>query len=248
MKKLLLIGLLLFTACKQSATPALTSTPAPTATRSLPAPVPATATETLTPPPTFTLEPPPRFFTEEFDSTPVHWSTLFASGDASRVETLNQDSKLTFELYSSNAWLYAIYGAHEYDTVHIEASIESTGSDINYMGLICNYTEQDGWFEFNISSDGSYTILHAQWLGEGVASYMPIADGGSEYINPGNTTNEIGLDCLSDTLHLYINGKLFRNIDVSRFEMDGGKVGLAVASFQEVPVILAFDWVKVSEP
>jgi hypothetical protein len=248
MKKLLLIGLLLFTACKQSATPALTSTPAPTATRSLPAPVPATATETLTPPPTFTLEPPPRFFTEEFDSAPVHWSTLFASGDASRVETLNQDSKLTFELYSSNAWLYAFYGAHEYDTVHIEASIESTGSDINYMGLICNYTEQDGWFEFNISSDGSYTILHAQWLGEGVASYMPIADGGSEYINPGNTTNEIGLDCLGDTLHLYINGKLFRNIDVSRFEMDGGKVGLAVASFQEVPVILGFDWVKVSEP
>jgi hypothetical protein len=35
---------------------------------------------------------------------------------------------------------------------------------------------------------------------------------------------------------------------VSRFELDGGKVGLAAASFQEVPVILAFDWVKVSEP
>lgn len=254
MKKLLLLGcLLLLTAC-QAATPGLTPTSAPTATPLPPTPVPvsspqgATATVTFTPSPTFTPKPPPRFFTEEFDSAPAYWSTLFASGDASRVESLNQDGKLTFELYSPNAWLYAIYGAYEYDTVHIEARIENTGSDINYMGLVCSYDEQDGWFEFNISSDGSYTVLYGQWLGEGVANYMPLADGGSEYIITGNVINEIGIDCLGDTLQLYINGKLFRNIDVSRFELPGGKVGLAAASFQEVPVILAFDWVKVSEP
>jgi hypothetical protein len=248
MKKLLLIGcFLLITACAP-ATPEPTPTAAATATRLIPTPVPATATVTFTPPPTFTPEPPPRFFTEEFDSAPAYWSTLYASGDASRIETLNLDSKLTFELYSPNAWLYAIYGAHEYDTVHIEANIESTGSNSNYMGLICNYKEQEGWFEFNISSDGSYTILYGQWLGESIASYMPVAEGGSEYINVGNTTNEVGLDCLGDKLQLYINGKLFRNIDVSRFETNGGKVGLAVASFEEVPVILAIDWVKVGEP
>jgi hypothetical protein len=249
MKKLLWIGLFLFTACLspvegQPATPV----PTHTATRLIPTTVPATATVTFTPPPTFTPEPPPRFFTEEFDNAPVGWSTLHASGDASRVETLNQDGKLTFELYSSNAWLYAIYGAQEYDTVHIETRSESSGSLSNYVGLVCNYSEQEGWIEFNISSDGSYTILHGRWLGEGIASYMPVADGVSEYINVGNIANEIGLDCLGDTLQLYINGKLFRSIDVSRFEMDGGKVGLAVASFEEVPVILAFDWVKVSEP
>jgi hypothetical protein len=246
MKKLLVIGcFILITACIP-ATPE--PTPTATATRLLPTPVPATATVTFTPSPTFTPEPPPRFFTEEFDSALLHWSTLYASGDASRIETLNQDGKLTFELYSSNAWLYAIYGGYEYDTVHIEASIESTGSDINYMGLICNYQEQKGWFEFNISSDGSYTVLYGQWLAEGVASYMPVAEGDSEYIHAGNDTNEIGLDCLDDRLQLTINGKLFRNIDVSRFEMDWGKVGLAAASFEEVPVILAFDWVKVNEP
>jgi hypothetical protein len=171
-----------------------------------------------------------------------------ASGDASRIETLNQDGKLTFELYSSNAWMYAVYGAYEYQTVHVEARIESTGSNSNYMGLICHYSEQNGWMEFNMSSDGSYTVLHGRWLGEGIASYMPVAEGESEYINVGNGANEMGLDCLEDTLQLYINGKLFRNIDLSRFEMDGGKIGLAVASFEEVPVTLAFDWVKVGRP
>ncbi len=254
MKKLYLIGLLLLAGCVapsasgQTAIPVTTSTPTATATRLPPTPISATATETLVPTPTFTPEPPPRFFTEEFDNAPVNWSTLHASGDASRLETLNQDGKLTFELYSSNAWLYAIYGAYDYETVHIEANVESAGSNSNYMGLVCSYTEQDGWFEFNISSDGSYTVLYGEWLGEGVASYMPVADGQSEYINTGNSTNEIGIDCLGDTLQLYINGKLFRNMDVSRFELGGGKVGLAVASFQEVPVIISFDWVRVSEP
>jgi len=238
---------ILLSAC-QTATPEPTPTAAPTATPLPPTPIPATETSTPIPTPTFTPEPPAQFFTEEFDNAPVYWSTLTASGDGSRVEILNENSKLTFELYNPNAWLYAVYGAHEYDTVHIEARIESTGSNTNYMGLVCNYKEQEGWLEFNISSDGSYTILYGEWLGEGVASYTPIADGISEYINPGNATNEIGLDCLDDTLQLYINGKLFRNLDVSRFELEGGKVGLAVASFEDLPVILGFDWVRVSEP
>lgn len=248
MKKLLLAGcFILLTAC-QAATPEPTPTAASSATPLPATPVPATATETATPSPTSTPEPPPRFFNEEFDSAPIHWSTLYASGDASRVEMRNQDSKLTFELYSSNAWLYAIYGAHEYETVHVEARIESTGSNTNYMGLVCSYTEQDGWFEFNVSSDGSYTVLYGEWLGEGVAGYMPVADGPSEYIHTGNAANEIGMDCLGDILQLYINGKLFRNIDVARFELDGGKIGLAVASFEDLPVILGFDWVMVGEP
>lgn len=250
MKKLLLLGCLFFTAAclSPAATPASTPTVLPTTTPVTPSPAPATATATLVPTPTSTPEPPPRFFTEEFEGALVYWSTLYASGDASRVETHNRDSQLVFELYSSNAWVYAIHGTYEYDTVHIETRIESTGSSTNYMGLVCSYQEQNGWFEFNISSDGSYTILYGEWLGEGVASYMPVADGNSEYIQQGNGVNEIGLDCLGDKLQLYINGKLFRNIDVSRFELSGGKVGLAVASFEEVPVILGFDWVKVSEP
>ena len=254
MKKLFLIGLILLTACQTAPSVTPTAMPTSTATRILSTPVPvsspqgATTTATITPSPTVTPEPPQRFFTEEFDSPPAHWSTLTASGDSGRIETLNQDGKLTFELYAPNAWQYTIYGAQEYDTVHIEASIESSGSDLNYMGLVCSYDEQAGWFEFNISNDGSYNVLYGQWLGEGVASYLPVADGDSEYINVGNGTNEMGLDCLGDTLQLYINGKLFRKLDVSRFELTGGKVGFAVASFEELPVILAFDWVRVSEP
>jgi hypothetical protein len=192
--------------------------------------------------------PPARYFTEEFEAAPVYWSTLYASGAPGRIEMLNRDGKLIFELYSPNAWLYAVYGAQEYDSVHLETRIESRGSDKNYMGLVCHYAEQAGWYEFNLSSDGSYNVLFGQWLAEGIARYTPILNDTSERIEKGNAINEMGLDCMEDVVQLYVNGKLIRKIDTARFGLGGGKAGISAASFDELPVILAFDWVKVSEP
>jgi hypothetical protein len=210
--------------------------------------VPATVTPTIAPSPTATRLLPKKFFTEEFDIAPAYWSTLYASGDPGRVDILNNDSTLTFELYSPNAWLYAIYGAYEYDSVHIETLVESLGSDLNAMGLVCNYGEQVGWYEFNISTDSTYNVLYGKWIAEGIARYTPILNGTSDRIATGNATNEIGLDCYENILQLYINGKLIRKLNVEHIGLTSGKVGLTLGSFEEAPVILSFDWVKVSKP
>jgi hypothetical protein len=116
------------------------------------------------------------------------------------------------------------------------------------MGLICRYDEQDGWYEFNISNDGSYNVLQGQWLAEGVATYTPILDDSSDQIARGNSINEIGLGCYDDIVQLYINGQLIRNLNVEHIGLTGGKVGLSMGSFEEPPVILSFDWVQVGEP
>jgi hypothetical protein len=255
MKRLLLIGLFLLTACN-SVTPKPSPVPTVTPTRVIPTPVPvsslqgATVTPTIVPSPTATVTPlpPERYFTEEFDSSPAYWSILYASGDSSRIDLLNENSTLTFEIYSQNTWLYAIYGAFEYKTVHIETRIESRGSEINSMGLVCDYDEQDGWYEFNISNDGTYNVLYGQWLADGIARYTPVLNDTSNHIATGNSTNEIGLDCYGDIVQLYLNGKILRKLNVAHIGLAGGKVGLALGSFEEAPVILAFDWVKVSEP
>jgi len=255
MKKIFLIGLFILASClplsgDQGANLEPTFTPEAPATRITSTPIPATVTLTDTPSPTDTPTPPPpeRYFTEEFDTAPIHWSTLYASGDSSRVEILNENSLLTFELYSPITWIYTIYTAFEYESAHIETHVESRGSDSKAMGLICHYNEQNGWYEFNISNDGNYSVLHGQWLAEGVARYTPILSDTSEQIEKGNATNEIGLDCYENIMQLYINGKVIRSLNVEHIGLTGGKVGLALASFEEVPVILAFDWVKVSEP
>jgi len=231
-------------------TPEQSTTQPATATRITPTDVLATDTPTSVPSPTVTatLLPPERYFTEEFDSVPGTWSTLHASGDSSRVEILNENSKLTFEIYSPVTWLYAIYGPFEYERVHIETRVESLGSQTNLMGLVCHYNEQEGWYEFNISNNGEYSVLYGQWLGEGIAIYTPILDDTTNQIVTGNSINEIGLDCYDNILGLYVNGSLIRNTNVEYIGLAGGKVGLSLGSFEEPPVILSFDWVKVSEP
>jgi hypothetical protein len=255
MKKVFLIGLFLLTACQppsrgQNVTAQPTTALQATATRSTPTIAPATITPTIVPSPTVTATPPPpeRYFTEEFDTVPSTWSTLYASGDSSRVEILNENSKLTFEIYGPVTWIYTIYGAFEYERITIETRVESLGSEVNSMGLVCHYDEQEGWYEFNISNDGSYHVLHGQWLAEGIAAYMPILDDTSAQIVTGNSLNEIGLGCDENTVQLYINGKLIRNLNVAHIGLTGGNVGLSLGSYEEVPVILSFDWVKVSEP
>jgi hypothetical protein len=255
MKRLLLIGLFLLTACSSVT---LEPTPAPAAipTRIISTTVPvsspqgATVTPTAVPSPTATATPlpPERYFTEEFDSTPAYWSILYASGDSSRVDLLDQNSTLTFEIYSQNTWLYAIYGAFEYEAVHVETRIESHGSEVNSIGLVCDNDEQNGWYEFNISNDGTYSVLYGQWLAEGIARYTPILNDTSNHIATGNSINEIGLDCYENIMQLYINGKILRKLNVAHIGLTGGKVGLALGSFEEAPVILAFDWVKVRVP
>lgn len=245
MRILLLLGLLLLTSCQGAATAA-----GPTTTTAvvIPLPRPVTATRTPTPPPTLTPQPPPRFFTEEFKTSPAYWTTLFASGDPQQVNILYQDGRLRFEIYRPYTWLYAIFSAHEYQAVHLEARVLSSHSEINDMGLVCHYDEQTGWYEFNISSDGTYTLLYGQWLADGIARYTPIRSESSERIARGNAVNEFGLDCYKNIVQVYINGKLIRKMDVSRFGLAGGRVGISASSFEDVPVILAFDWVKISEP
>ena len=242
MRASLLIGFLLLSACQAPPT-----SPAASPTGTPPSPVPASATATLTPAPTVTPSPPPRFYLEEFESTPAYWSTLYASGPGQNADILNRDGRLVFELYHANTWAYAIFGAHAYKSVKVQTGFVNQGSDSNYAGLLCLYDEQAGWIEFNLSNDGTFSLLFGQWLAEDIARYTPILYETSAYILTEGDFNEMGLDCFEDTVQLYINGKLIRKLDISRFELSRGKVGLAVSSFEDLPVILGFDWVKVSE-
>jgi hypothetical protein len=116
------------------------------------------------------------------------------------------------------------------------------------LGVICDYSESNGWYEFNLTSDGTYSVLFGQWLAQGIAQYTPIVGDTSEYLQPEALDYEIGLACQEDTLSLYINGKLFRKLDVARYGLTKGMIGIDASSFDDVPMTATFDWVKVEQP
>ncbi len=243
MKKIFLLGcLILITACQKA-----TSTLAPESTPQAPTqtpPPPATATMTLTPAPTLTSTPVPLYFTEEYSTDMTAWSSFQTGGELSPSLEI-ADDRLRLDLFSPNTWYYAIHNSHEYEDVFVSAKF--TGTPAGSVGVICRYSEK-GWFEYNIASDGTYSVLLGQWLADGIASYAPIVNSSVEYLTPGSLDYEIGLTCQENFLYLYINGKLFRKLDVARYELTGGKVGISAASFEESPAIIMVDWFRVGEP
>jgi hypothetical protein len=245
MKKLFLGFLLLLSAC-QSVTPMPVTTPFPTST--FPATsIPVTDTPSPTATPEWTATPFPQFFTHEFDASLAGWVILQAgNGAAPTIKTEN--SRLILQMDAPYSWVYVLYGAQDYDNVRVNTRFINNALTPASAGLICHYGETEGWLEFNVTSDGTYNVLFGKWLSNGVADYLPILDGSSNEIQQSGVEQPIGLTCSGSTLGLYINEKLIRNVDVSRYERTGGKVGISASSYENAPVITSFDSVTVSQP
>ena len=249
MKKLLIAFLFFITACQQ-ATPTPVSPPSSTAT--VPAsPTPTSIPPTSTPQPTPTLElsptPLPRLFTNEFDTPLAGWAILQTGNDA--VPKVNaENSALVLQMDSPFTWVYAVYEPQTYDNIRIDARFANQAGSPASIGLICRYNEAEVWLEYNVSTDGTYNVLYGQWLANGIANYLPVLSSSSNAIQPSGSSQEIGLICSGTTLSLLIDQTIIRNVDVSRFALTSGKLGITASSFENTPVIAAFDWVRVSEP
>lgn len=237
---ILLIGLLALTvACNIGvAAPRIESTPS----AALPAsrtPVPAATTPTDTPLPAL----PPLYFTDEFDVPATFWQ-FFQTGGANSPLSAIENGLLRIDISSPDTWVIGIHSARTYSNIFIRAKISASAP--GSVGLICRYNESDGWFEFSLASDGSYSVLFGQWLAAGIAKYYPIATDGSKELNSGNVNYEIGLSCQENVLNLYVGDTLLRRLDVANYGLASGNIGLAAASFQQTPMSAFFEWVKVN--
>lgn len=241
MNKLILIGCLTVTVACQSATPPVESTPI-VATLTPPAPATATLIGSATP----TASPPPLYFTEEFDTPSSFWEFFQTGGMDTPPLTSFENGILRIDIPASDTWILGIHNAHTYSNILLTA--KSSASPTGSIGLVCRYDGSKGWFEFNIASDGTYSVLIGQWLAPGVAQYKPIDTNQTRQLEAGKLDYEFGLSCQDNSLLLYVNGKLLKKLDVERFELTQGNIGIAAASFSETPMYAFFEWFKVEEP
>ncbi|HEX5839375.1 MAG TPA: hypothetical protein VFY26_16175 [Anaerolineales bacterium] len=246
MKKLLMGLLLLIAACQPTATPTPVAPLLATATVP-PTPIPFTETPAPTSTPELSPTPFPRFFTTEFDSTLEGWAILQAGNDAVPNVTV-ENSRLLVQMDSHFTWIYSLYGAQEYDNVRLSTTFVNNAMTPASAGLVCRYSDSDGWLEYNVSSDGTYNVLYGKWLANGIANYMPILEGVSNQIQQSGMEQQIGLICSGPTLTLLIGDTVIRNADVSRFGLGSGRVGVTAAAYENTPVIVSFDWLNVGEP
>lgn len=241
-KQFLLIGFLAFTAACNlaSPTPQVESTPMATLPPTL---APATTTPTVIPTVTNT-PPPPRYFTDEFDTPTAFWEFLQTGGPSS-PQTLFANGSLHIDIPSADTWSMGIHTGNTYSNIIVRAKVSASAA--GSVGLICRYDESTGWYEFNIDSQGTYSLLLGRWLAPDIAKYIPVASGENGQLPVGNVNTELQLSCEENLLSLYANGALLKRLDVTNYGLTEGKIGITAATYRESPMTALFEWVQVSE-
>jgi hypothetical protein len=254
-------GLLNWNRLSASPFPSPRQTALSTNTPGTPAPAPTAAEPTSTPVPTLiphTPTPAPQqYYTEEFEGGLEHWSTsmvdrqetpFFSLGGFSSVSLNAGGGGYLFDIQRVQTGVYTLYDPFEYQDVRLDVRVENQVANNINISLICRFSEEAGWYEFNIANNGLYDILYATASPTGYISYRNLYNGGSNNIKAGAAANEYGIVCQGNTLSLFINGELARQVTDHLATLRTGKVGVSVSSFNVLPVSVRLDWIKISQP
>ena len=191
------------------------------------------------------VEEPVAYYVEEFEGDLSGWSYFMMNGLDKPDMLYTEDGYLVFDLQDENQWVYVLYDEYDYYDVRVDVYAENRGKNTNNVSLICNYSDAEGWYEFNITNGGEYFILAYSAQDE---SYYTLAKGGSTHVVTGRSENIYTAICTGNQLALYINGFLEREYVDNRFNLQEGQVGVSVSSFDILPILVKIDYFAISMP
>lgn len=181
------------------------------------------------------------FFTEDFDGGLPEW-TDFIAGEGSDADTSIVNGQFLYDIQSQFTFAYTLYDGATYGDVQLTANVENRGHENNYITLVCRESA-DGWYELSFASDGFYSIDFAD---DATDSFENLAGGTTDTINLGAASNEFTAICQGNQLTLYVNGEFVDNVTDNR--LTDGRVGISVASLEDLPILVAFDYLEISQP
>ena len=219
--------------------------PPPTETQPLPTATEPPATSTQEEMETDSENEPPAYFIEEFNGSIDSWTYFLMSGDENKMDLYTLDGYLVFDLQGENQWVYLLYDEYTYPEVRLDVIAENRGMNTNSVSLVCNYSDQEGWYELNVSNGGMYEILVYSEIDGG---YYTLATGGSTNLVTGRSENLYTAICQGNQLALYINGVLEREYTDNVYNLSEGQVGVSVSSFDVLPILVYIDAVSIDLP
>lgn len=123
--------------------------------------------------------------------------------------------------------------------VRVEVDVELIdGSQDNSFGIICRYQDAKNFYALVMSSDGYYAIRKRENTRE-----LKILTGEafqkSEWIDASPSKHHITVECIGDTLSLYVDGNLIAEAHDDEFTE--GDVGLLVSTMGDDSTDILFD-------
>ncbi|MBI5841342.1 MAG: hypothetical protein HZB19_14680 [Chloroflexi bacterium] len=187
------------------------------------------------------------YFTEEFDGDISNWSYFTTKNDSTADDTgaqpFTEDGFLVMDI-GKYLNVYALYDPYIYDNVRLDVRVDNRGTNNNNINLVCRYSDE-GWYEIAIANNGLFW-LYAYDAAKG--NYVKLADGGSNKIKAGKEVNEYTFICNDRNLKLSINGFETTTYTDNQFVFRDGQIGVGLSSFNDVPVKVEFDWIKIGQP
>ncbi len=182
-------------------------------------------------------------YASDFDALLSDWVYFLMSGEEDGFTATIDNSKLNIEIPDQDVWVYFYVDAFTVADVRLDTKVENLGKNTNNVSLFCRYSDDRGWYEFNVANNGEYNIYYYDAV---TSQYNVLFSGGSREINMGKGTNEYTVICDGDSLTLGINGTEVRTVKDTR--LAEGKVGLSVSSFNITPIVVEYDYFVASVP
>lgn len=174
-------------------------------------------------------------FEDDFSKRLGGWETSLGEGrEASYV-----DNQFEISVIDPNiiGWSRA-YDSFDDFAVEVEAH-KIAGPDVNSQGIAFRIQDYQNYYSFNVSSTGQYRIVKvvdSEWTN--LVNWLTAPE-----INKGEEVNHLRVVCNGSELSFYVNGAHLTDIEDAAFAK--GDIALWVGSYDDVPVTVRFDNVKV---
>lgn len=223
-------------------TPTKTPKPSPTALPTETPPPPPTSVPTNTPVPSPTIPIPVSgdvLHTDDFSNAQSGWDNF---GDPDFISDYYEDEYRIRML--NTEYGYLAIASQYFDAVSVEVDAYlAEGSEKNGYGVICSFRDYDNFFMATISSKGLHDFWEVKadefiWLGGDYENPHPAILGG-------NAVNHIRVECVDNTISLYVNHEFIGQVEAN---LHSGDVGFWAEGFADGPIEIRFDNLKVTQP
>ncbi len=200
-------------------------------------PVPLTPAPTKLPTPT--PDPSNYLYFDNFTDPNSGW----AEGEFENAEYAYTQGSYTIKAISKEMMQWSTAGQTFDDaTIEVDATqVDGPANDNTSYGILCRVQENGDGYALRISADGYYSIFLASDEFSALIDWTE-----SPFIRQGNQANQIKAICKGSSLSLYVNGEFLGSAE--DFTYSSGDVGLAVTTYEELPVKIQFDLFRVSTP
>lgn len=224
-----------FSGLQATATPA--ASPTPQATRTARPTETAQATEESI------------FFTEEFDTDPK-WDLVIVAdspptgqskSDPESVVLDFSDSSMIFKIPESWLSVFYTYTEETYKDVRLDIEFDNRGVNSQQISMACRSDLGDKSYELEVGNDGKWVFKVNRRI---------VSNGGSVAIKTGKGINQYTMICKGNEISFFFNGVEPKGSPYTDTQtaLGPGHIGLVVTSKRAVPVDIAINWYKISEP